>query len=315
MGYLFGFSLESGSALTFDEYQQCKLKHWGHFDLDDEATRTYLREHSELDSIIVDNMLAEETRPRFIQLNNHGCLLILRAMNFNETEENENMISVRVWIEDSRVISVSHKKLRAAEDIANVIHRGNGPKTTADFCVMLIKQTLSHIDPVLLTLDESTEDLEENLPHEREELAFNLLSDLKRETLTLRRHLAPERDVIFQLGHASLPFFQRLHTRHILELHDRISRYVEDLENIRERINSTSEELRSRIAMHMNRAMYMFSLVAVIFLPLTFLTGLFGINVGGIPGSDQPTAFAIFSAIMLFIAASLVWFFRKIRWF
>ena len=315
MGYLFGFSLDSGSSLKFDEYAKCQSKHWGHFDLDNDATRSYLREQSGLDSLIVDAMIAEETRPRFVQLNNDGCLLILRAINFNESEENENMISVRVWIEDKRVITVSHKKLRAAEDVADMIHRGNGAKTTADFCVSLIKQTLSHIDPILVKLDESTEDLEENLPNESEEQAFNLLSDLKRETLTLRRHLAPERDVIFQLGHASLPFFQRMQSRQVLELHDRISRYVEDLENIRERITSTSEELRSRMAMHMNRTMYMFSLVAVIFLPLTFLTGLFGINVGGIPGSEQPMAFAIFSGIMLFIAVSLVWFFRKIRWF
>ena len=91
--------------------------------------------------------------------------------------------------------------------------------------------------------------------------------------------------------------------------------YVDDLASIKERIINVTEELRGRLATHTGRAMYIFSLVAVIFLPLTFLTGLFGINVGGIPGADTPWAFGVFSIIMLAIALGLVWFFRRIRWF
>jgi len=131
----------------------------------------------------------------------------------------------------------------------------------------------------------------------------------------LRRHIAPERDVLMQLMHAKLAFFTKTDLRQLADSHERVNLYVEDLDVIKDRVTNITDELRGKIASQTNRAMYIFSLVAVIFLPLTFLTGLFGINVGGIPGSESRAAFPIFSGIMLSIAFGLVWFFRKIKWF
>ena len=76
----------------------------------------------------------------------------------------------------------------------------------------------------------------------------------------------------------------------IREIAERTSRFVEDIDAAKDRAAITQEELNSRLSEQMNKAMYVLSIVAAIFLPLGLLTGLLGINVGGIPGAENKWA-------------------------
>ena len=98
------------------------------------------------------------------------------------------------------------------------------------------------------------------------------------------------------------------------EIGDRTTRYVEDLDAIRDRATVTQEELNSSLTEQMNKTMYVLSIVAGIFLPLGLLTGLLGINVGGIPGTENEWAFTVFCVLLLIIAGLQVWLFRHKKW-
>lgn len=76
----------------------------------------------------------------------------------------------------------------------------------------------------------------------------------------------------------------------------------------------TQEKLNNRLSEQMNKAIYVLSIVAAIFLPLGLLTGLLGINVGGIPGTDNSWAFTVVTVALIAIAIGLVVWFRKIKW-
>ena len=96
---------------------------------------------------------------------------------------------------------------------------------------------------------------------------------------------------------------------------DRVARYVEDLDAARERAAVTQEELDNRLAEQMNSRMYVLSLVAALFLPLGFLTGLLGINVGGIPLADDPMGFVEVVIILVVLVAIQVVIFMRKKWF
>ena len=96
---------------------------------------------------------------------------------------------------------------------------------------------------------------------------------------------------------------------------DRITRYLEDLDLARERTMVLREEFLGQLAQEQNSRMYVLSVVAAVFLPLTFVTGLLGMNVGGLPGLDSPRGFLGSVVLMVFAAAALVGFFRWKRWF
>ena len=93
-----------------------------------------------------------------------------------------------------------------------------------------------------------------------------------------------------------------------------MARFVEELDSARDRVAITQEELNNRLSEQMNKAMYVLSIVAAIFLPIELLTGLLGINVGGIPGSENKWAFLIVTFFLILIALLLIGLFRRIKW-
>ena len=95
---------------------------------------------------------------------------------------------------------------------------------------------------------------------------------------------------------------------------DRITRYLEDLELARERTMVLREEFLGQLAQEQNSRMYVLSVVAAVFLPLTFVTGLLGMNVGGLPGLDNPKGFVGSVIAMLVAAVALVALFRSKKW-
>jgi zinc transporter len=121
--------------------------------------------------------------------------------------------------------------------------------------------------------------------------------------------------VLTRLATEQLPWLSDRQRARLREVADRITRYVEDLDAARERAAVTQEELASRLSEQMNQIMYVLSIVAALFLPLGFLTGLLGINVGGIPGTESKIAFALVCLLMLVIAGAELWMFRRRKWF
>ena len=99
-----------------------------------------------------------------------------------------------------------------------------------------------------------------------------------------------------------------------MEIGDRTLRFVEDLDSARDRAAVAQDELNSRLSEQMNKTMYVLSLVAGIFLPLGLLTGLLGINVGGMPGIESAWAFSIVCLVLVVTAISQMLFFRRKGW-
>lgn len=129
---------------------------------------------------------------------------------------------------------------------------------------------------------------------------------IRRTAIGKRRYLAPQRAVM-----------ARLHIEKVDWLDDTDRAYlreVEDLDSARDRAAVAQDELNNRLSEQMNKTMYMLSIVAAIFMPLGLLTGLLGINVGGIPGTGSNWAFLIVCVGLVLIAALQAWFFRRMRW-
>ena len=318
-GLVFAYCLDGtggGREIGWDEvrsWQPGEGVIWVHLDYQDPDVQHWIEAESSIDAIVGRALLDEETRPRCVNVND-GLMMILRGVNLNPGADPSDMISIRLWLEGNRIVTMRHRHVMAIQDLREAIASGNGPLSTGDFLVQLCDRLLLRMAPVLETLDDSVDAVEDEiLTGESYELRSKI-GAMRRQAISMRRYLAPQREVMARLQGERASWLNDLQRSRLRESADRITRYVEDLDAARDRAAVAQEELSSRLSEQMNKTMYVLSIVAAIFLPLGLLTGLLGINVGGIPGSENNWAFIIVCLFLLFIASLQVWIFRRRRW-
>jgi zinc transporter len=286
---------------------------WLHLDYEGFEVQRWFSEESGLDTVVAEALTEQETRPRSFAAHD-GLFVILRGVNLNPGADPEDMVSIRMWIEERRVITLRRRRVMAVEDLRESVSVGSGPTDVGDFLVEMVDRLALRMSGVLSDLDEVVDSVEESLLQAESAELRPKLAEVRRQSIGLRRYLAPQRDVISRLQAERVSWLDEMDRAHLREVADRTTRYVEDLDSARDRAAVAHEELNSRLSEQMNRRMYALSVIAGIFLPLSFLTGLLGINVGGIPGPESPTAFTVVCIALIVLAGVQGWLFRRLRW-
>ena len=271
-----------------------------------------LVEREGIDDGIAESMVSANARPR-AHRHRGGLFTILRGVNLNPGADPEDMVGVRCWIEPRRIVTVSHRYVMAIDDVRGLFGREDAPISAVGVFVWIAIQLAERIAPVVDSLDDEVEDLQEKLMKEGASAIQNPLSELRQTVMLLRRHLAPQRDAMLRLLKDPVPFLSEQDRADLHEVADRTIRYVEDVESVRERAGVVQDGIDNYVSMRMNRNMYVMSVIAAIFLPLSLVTGLLGINVGGIPGTDSGVAFWAVCVGLAFLAVLELWLLRRMR--
>ncbi|MDA0703608.1 MAG: zinc transporter ZntB [Proteobacteria bacterium] len=307
-----------GRRLDWDEVRAWKPEEgmvWIHLDRTAPGARRWIEEESGLDRLAADAMLTEETRPRSERLDADTLLLLLRGVNLNPGERPDDMISVRFWATERRVITTRRYHLMAIQDLRSAIEAGKGPVDIGGVISRVALSLSERMFPVVSDLDDRLDELEEAFAAEVEtEKLRDSLGPLRRQAISLRRHMAPQREALSRLQAESMAWIDPLDRAHLREAADAVTRYVEDLDAMRERAGVLRDEAMSHLSERLNRNMYVLSIVATIMLPLSLVTGLLGINVDGIPGSSWPWAFAFVCGLLAVLGVVEYWLFRRLRW-
>jgi zinc transporter len=287
---------------------------WIHLDRAAERAKSWLKNESGLDPLISENLIAEETRPRALEIN--GNLLInLRGVNLNPGADPEDMVALRLWLEPDRIITCRGRKIMAVNDIRERINLGRGPQNVGDFLVEVTARLVDRMSPVIESLDETGDDLEDLAVIEESRDVRTKLASLRRQAISLRRYLAPQREAMSRIQAEPIEWIDARQKARLREISDRTIRYVEDLDSIRERAAVIQDEVANRISELINRNMYMLAIVATILLPLGFVTGLLGINVDGLPGAkDAPWAFWAVTGMLGLLILVEVYILRRLKW-
>jgi len=309
----------NGEAFTIDELesiQDSETPYWAHFNINHKDTRPLLSGILDLEPMVISALLASHTRPRVTEYND-GCLVILRGVNLNKDETPEDMVAIGLYVDRHRAISVIKRYVYAVDDIANSLSSAekSGPFNTSAIISTLAIKLCERMEPTLTNLNEETDKVEELLlENAKSELRKNIIH-IRKQSILFRRYLAPQRDALMRLKNIDQEWMTEKKRRQVQEALDRTTRFVEDLDTVRERTQIVQDELTNALTDRLNKNMYILSVISSIFLPLGFLTGLLGINVGGIPGAEDIHAFWIFSAGLIILVIGMLTLFKRLKWF
>lgn len=286
---------------------------WLHFDYTKQEAKDWITNKSGIDSIAIDALLAENTRPRTVILN-ESLLIALRGINLEPKSKPEKMISLRIYISKNLIITTSRKNILSVLELEQELRKGIGVKSTSEFLVELTERMIDRMDDSIEKIQDRADILEEQIIDNKNMEYRAEILNIRRESILLKRYLAPQKDALVKLYSEKLHWINEYQKNEIRETTDQLIRHIEELDTIRDKVILIQEELMGVLSEQMNKKMFILSIISAIFLPLTFLTGLLGINVSGIPGASNENAFFIFSSILIGVVVFQFILFKKKNW-
>jgi zinc transporter len=319
--FIFGFEFHSGQRprqIAWPEVREIAAAastgwRWLHFNRLAGATETWLEERSGLDETVISALLQNETRPRCVA-HGEGLLLNLRGVNYNPGAEPEDMISVRIWATGSLIVSMRSYPVRAVQEIREDVAHSDSPLTPGGLLVRICAQLVDNMDPIVEQLRDDADQYEEQLLSPNARLPRNALAEFRGAILLLRRYIQPQKEAVAQLLRENSSLIDASQAILLREAGDHITRISEELDTIRERAAVLQDQVAGHRQEILNRRLLALSIVSSVFLPLTFLTGLLGMNVAGIPFAGEAWAFPIIVILLTMVAGSLLGVLKLLRW-
>ena len=262
---------------------------WVHIDGREEDARAIAERIDNMPPTAVNALIAQETRPR-CTLIGEGALINLRGRGEVLDKDSDPLVSIRIWAEQARVLSVSYRRLNILSQVTEQMRRGV-IRDPGDLIACLARAITDELDPDIADLGDDLDTIESTLADDERASTRRRVSLIRASAISYRRFIAPQRQALERLALAEVPWLENEDRLHLQEASDRCARMAEELEAVRERAALAHENLTDLRAEHMNRQALIISIVALVFLPLTFVTGLLGMNVAGIPFAHEPWAF------------------------
>ncbi|MGB0682459.1 MAG: CorA family divalent cation transporter [Magnetovibrionaceae bacterium] len=263
---------------------------WLHFHLDDQGKALAEDLGRLLPAGVVEELFDPDTRPRLTSYR-RGALVNLRGVNLNPGANPEDMISLRIWLSEDLILTVRRRPLMSVRELQSRLSSSeeDGPRQAGDFLAQISQALVSRMSDELDRLNDILDGYEEfdDLPEEDQ----RGLAGLRRAVVKLRRFLAPQNAALAQAAGLEKSWIQPSDRQALGLVVDDLQRNLEDLDLVRDRCAILKDALYVRTQDRMNKTVFHLTIITGIFLPLSFVTGLLGVNLGGVPGIEDPGAF------------------------
>ncbi|QNE32832.1 zinc transporter ZntB [Sphingomonas sp. NBWT7] len=286
---------------------------WVHLSSNAEEAQAWLRDAAKLSEYVVEALTANETRPRCDAFD-EGAFLNLRGRTEEQLDPSDMLASVRIWAERGRTISVTRKHLVATDSVAAEVERGC-VSDPGDLITAFATAITADLDPVVADLGDDLDDCEQQLDASQVFALRRNVTRVRVEAINYRRFLNPQRAALEKLATLPGEWLGPDDRAHIAAAADRAARMAEELEAIRERSSLMHEALTDLRAEQLDQRGLVISIAAMVFLPLTFVTGLYGMNVEGLWFAKEPWAFDAIVALCAAIAIGVTGWFVARHWF
>ena len=304
-------TLDTSSTIVNWQPEQGKL--WLHLDYSEDQAVNWLKNSELLTDYELESFIADETRPRLSKAAK-GSMLFLRGVNLNPAQSPEDMVSLRLFINDDIVITTRRRRLLSVQDVLESLMQSDGPCNISALVCHLTQNLTSRMQTVIDELDDTLDIFEGEIDEPTKRFDNQGLSQLRRQTIALKRYLRPQKEALSSLASNRFAWLEETDKAKLNETTNLLIRYLEELDSAIERAQIIQQTITNQVSEQLNQRMYVMSVVAALFLPLGFLTGLLGVNVGGIPGTDSPYAFSAFVVFLIVLTGGIGVYFKNKKW-
>lgn len=285
---------------------------WLHLNYTHQESANWLSSTPLIPASVRDALAGDSTRPRVSRLG-EGTLLTLRCVNGNTEGRPDQLVAMRIYMDERMIISTRQRPVLALDDVVNDLEEGTGPENCGAWLVDVCDGLTDHTTEFIEELHDRIIDLEDNLL-DQQVPQRGIMALIRKQLIVMRRYMAPQRNLYARLASERLSWLDDSQRRRMQDIADRLGRGLDEVDACIARTAVMADEITQIMQESLTRRSYNMSLMAMVFLPSTFLTGLFGVNLGGIPGGGWFWGFPMFCSLLALLIVGVMWWLHRSKW-
>lgn len=275
-----------------------------------------LGKHFGLHPLVLEDILSTGQRPKMEDFEDH-IFIVLRMLSYNERRAETEDEQISLILGPNFVLSFQETEGDIFDPIRERIRNGKGRirKMAADYLAYaLIDAIVDHYFAILERLGDRIESLSEEMVINPTPKALHEIQHLKREMIFLRKSIWPLREVISGLQRGESSLFKDPTLIYLRDVYDHTIQVIDTIETFRDMIAGMLDIYLSSLSNKMNEIMKVLTIIATIFIPLTFIAGVYGMNFDYMPELRWHWGYFAIWAVMLVIAGGMLVYFRRKKW-
>jgi magnesium transporter len=266
--------------------------------------------------LAVEDAVAESHHPK-VESYGEYLYLILHGIDFKAREHRFQTRDVDFFVGPNYLVTVHAGVSRSIGHVADLCSRnalilGEGPVALLH---RIVDTMVDNYRPEVEQLRSRLDRLEKAVFNRPDTVLARRILDFKRDIASLRRVVLPQRDVVGRLARREFPMISESLSYRFRDIHDQFIRLADDAVAFQDRVTSLLEANLATVSNQLNGIMKMLTLISTVFLPLSVVTGLYGMNVAlpQLPGGEGAQFWWVL-AVLGSIAGVMIWVFRRHRW-
>lgn len=276
-----------------------------------------LGSHFNLHPLVLEDILNTDQRPKMDDFEGYLCI-ILKMLDYSREEATLRMEQVSLVLGPRFVISLHESKGDTFEPVRDRLRKAKGRvrKMGADYLAYsLIDAIVDNYFLVLEGIGEEIEALEEQLMGDPNPVTLRKIHRLKRELILLRKSVWPLREVVSNLEKSESPLVDEKTRVFLKDVFDHTIHIIDTIETFRDMASGMIDVYLSSVSNKMNEIVKVLTMIATIFIPLTFFAGIYGMNFRYMPELAWRWAYPSLWVFLIALALTMVLYFKKKKWF
>lgn len=262
------------------------------------------------DLAVEDCLQEEEQRPK-IEIYEPHYFIVINSIRFDDEEI--FLRALNIFLGSHYIITVTKRKINELRTLKPILWEQEVCRPD-QFLYHLVDLVVDSYFSVGDRIDNRIETLEEDILMHTKKSHLNEIIGLRGEILWVKKTLGPQREVIFTLNKKELKLIDDQLQKYFSDVYENAIKISESFETYRDLMGNLREAYQSSLSSRANEIMRVFTAITTIFMPLTFLTGIYGMNFDEIPGLHYRYGAYILLGIMLLLGCSMYFIFRKKEW-
>lgn len=272
--------------------------------------------HFSLHPLVMEDIVHADQRPKMEEFENY-IYLVLKMFRYDEKESEIKAEQISIILGEGYVISFQEIQGDTFEPVRERLRSSKGRirLKKADYLAYTLLDSI--VDNYFVILDkiaESIEEIEEELMEEPDSNTLQKIHTLKKEVIYLRKSVWPLRDLVNNLERTESRLLDASTFAYLRDVYDHTIRVADMIETYRDVLSGMMDVYLSSISNKMNEVMKTLTIIATIFIPLTFIAGIYGMNFENMPELGWKWGYMIVWIVMLLTFAVMVIYFRKKKW-